>query len=316
MKPSCRIINASRGGVIDEMALVDALNNNIIAGAALDVFEEEKAFSEDHPLRQVHPSKLILTPHLGASTFEAQVNVAVDVAHQIIDCLEDKIPRFAVNVPGLRTSELQKILPLLKLSDKLGSMVVQMFDYPVEQVCVTLKGDFVANKADPIILSALKGVLSATGYLGTVNYVNVKILAENRKIKYSVLKEKDHTKASLKITVFGKDHQTSCEGGLTEFGDVLIKSVGNVPIYMKLPSEKVQLIYSLNKDLPGSIGRITSAIGSHKINIADLHLGRDPERELGMTIASVDSTTKDNIEDLIKEIKSLSEVIDARLFII
>ncbi|MFM7579531.1 MAG: phosphoglycerate dehydrogenase, partial [Microcystaceae cyanobacterium] len=170
MKLTMRIINCARGGVIDEAALYEALKSGQIAGAALDVFAEEPL--GESPLRELN--NVILTPHLGASTAEAQVNVSIDVAEQIRDVLLGLPARSAVNIPGLTPDVMEKLRPYLRLAETLGTLVGQLAGGRIEQLTVQLQGDLASNTAQPIVIAAIKGLLSQA-LRERVNYVNAAI---------------------------------------------------------------------------------------------------------------------------------------------
>ncbi|MEM6868767.1 MAG: phosphoglycerate dehydrogenase, partial [Cyanobacteria bacterium P01_C01_bin.121] len=179
MKPTARIVNCARGGIIDEAALAQALKDGVIAGAALDVYSEEPL--GESPLRSVDKS-LVLTPHLGASTAEAQVNVAVDVAEQIRDVLLELPARSAVNIPGLRPDVLEKLGPYLQLAETLGNFVGQLAGGRIEELNIRLQGELAQNDTKPIVVAALKGLLS-NALQERVNYVNASIEAKERGIR-------------------------------------------------------------------------------------------------------------------------------------
>ncbi|MEI6360044.1 MAG: phosphoglycerate dehydrogenase, partial [Synechococcus sp. ELA619] len=159
MKPTARIVNCARGGIVDEAALAEAVQNGVIGGAALDVYAKEP-LAADSPLRGVS-QRLILTPHLGASTEEAQENVAVDVAEQIRDVLLGLPARSAVNIPGLTPEVMEQLKPHLQLAETLGLLLSQLAGGDVEQLEVRLQGEFASHPSQPLVVAALKGLLSA-----------------------------------------------------------------------------------------------------------------------------------------------------------
>jgi D-3-phosphoglycerate dehydrogenase / 2-oxoglutarate reductase len=186
MKPTARLVNCARGGIIDEQALADAVENRVIAGAALDVYAKEP-LAADSPLRLVK-ERLILTPHLGASTEEAQENVAIDVAEQIRDVLLGLPARSAVNIPGLTPEVMELLKPHLQLAETLGLLLSQLAGGQISELEVRLQGEFASHPAQPLVVAALKGILSAA--LGdSINYVNATLEAKERGIH--VLEVKD-----------------------------------------------------------------------------------------------------------------------------
>lgn len=157
MKPGMRIVNCARGGIIDELALVEAVDQNIVAGAAFDVFEVEPP-AEDHPFL-THP-KIIVTPHLGASTVEAQENVAIDVSEQVLHILRNEPFSNAVNMPPVPTEVLNKLQPYFTLGDKLGSFAAQLAEGAVEEIVVNYSGELAEVDTQPLTRYVVKGVLS------------------------------------------------------------------------------------------------------------------------------------------------------------
>ncbi|CEL95534.1 unnamed protein product [Vitrella brassicaformis CCMP3155] len=312
MKRTCRIINASRGGVIDEKALVEALKEGRLAGAAMDVFEEEKAFAEDNPL--LTAPNMLLTPHLGASTHEAQVNVAVDVAQQIKDTLQGNLPQSAVNIPGMRAAELQQILPLLSCCDDLGKVTVQLLQGALEKITVTLEGEYASERGDPMLLAVAKGAL-AVQLDRPVNFVNVKQVADTFKVALSVAKEPHHTKPGLRVEMKSRTETATVRGTNTDDGKVLMTAFQDVPIYMLLPdlgSKKTSFIYSMHSDSPGVLAKVTGILGKHQLNIGNLHLGRKAPN-LGIAIASVDGGVS---QEALDEVKALDTVKECKVFVV
>ena len=180
MKPTARLVNCARGGIVDEAALAEAVETGVIAGAALDVYAKEP-LAADSPLRQVK-ERLILTPHLGASTEEAQENVAIDVAEQIRDVLLGLPARSAVNIPGLTPEVMDQLKPHLQLAETLGQMLSQLSGGQIGALEVRLQGDFAVHPAQPLVVAALKGVLS-TALGDSINFVNAALEARDRGIK-------------------------------------------------------------------------------------------------------------------------------------
>ena len=186
MKSTARLVNCARGGIIDEAALAEAIENGVIAGAGVDVFASEP-LAEDSPLRKVQRG-LVLTPHLGASTEEAQENVATDVAEQIRDVLLGLPARSAVNIPGLSAEIMERLKPHLQLAETLGLLISQLAGGQVEELEVRLQGEFSEHPSQPLVIAALKGLLSNA--LGErINYVNAALEAKARGIH--VLEVKD-----------------------------------------------------------------------------------------------------------------------------
>ena len=303
MKPTARIVNCARGGIIDEDALADALREGVIAGAALDVYEQEPL--GESQLRSLDKS-LVLTPHLGASTAEAQVNVAVDVAEQIRDVLLGLPARSAVNIPGLRPDMLEKLRPYLNLAETLGNFVGQLAGGRIEELQIKLQGELAQNDTKPIVIAALKGLLS-NALQERVNYVNASIEAKERGIR--VIETKDATAedytGSLYLSAKGSLGEHSVTGVLLGGSEVRIIDMDNFPI--NVPPTKYML-FTLHRDMPGIIGKIGSLLGSFNVNIASMQVGRKIVRGDAVMVLSIDDPLP---EGIITEIKKEPGIRDA-----
>ncbi|MEL6776689.1 MAG: phosphoglycerate dehydrogenase [Cyanobacteria bacterium J06597_16] len=303
MKPTARIVNCARGGIIKEDDLAQALKDGVIAGAALDVYEEEPL--GESPLRAVDKS-LVLTPHLGASTAEAQVNVAVDVAEQIRDVLLGLPARSAVNIPGLRPDMLEKLRPYLNLAETLGNFVGQLAGGRVEELEIRLQGELAENDTKPIVIASLKGLLSHA-LQERVNYVNASIEAKERGIR--VVETRDTTTegytGSLYLSAKGSLGQHSVTGVLLGGSEVRIIDMDNFPI--NVPPTKYML-FTLHRDMPGIIGKIGSLLGSFNVNIASMQVGRKIVRGDAVMVLSIDDPLP---EGILSEIKKEPGIRDA-----
>lgn len=303
MKPTARIVNCARGGIIDEAALYEALSNGKIAGAALDVYEEEPL--GESPLRELGKS-VILTPHLGASTAEAQVNVAIDVAEQIRDVLLGLPARSAVNIPGLRPDVLEKLRPYLQLAETLGNLVGQLAGGRVEQVQIRLQGELANQDSKPIVIATLKGLLT-NALRERVNYVNASIEAKERGIKVIETRDasvKDFT-GSLYVSAKGSLGEHAVTGIILGGTEVRITDINQFPI--NVPPTKYML-FTLHRDMPGIIGKIGSLLGSFNVNIASMQVGRQIVRGDAIMVLSIDDPLPDGI---LEEITKVSGIRDA-----
>ncbi|MEM7063831.1 MAG: phosphoglycerate dehydrogenase [Cyanobacteria bacterium P01_B01_bin.77] len=303
MKPTARIINCARGGIIDEAALYEALSNGKIAGAALDVYEEEPL--GESSLRELGKS-VILTPHLGASTAEAQVNVAIDVAEQIRDVLLGLPARSAVNIPGLRPDVLEKLRPYLQLAETLGNLVGQLAGGRVEQVQIRLQGELANQDSKPIVIATLKGLLT-NALRERVNYVNASIEAKERGIKVIETRDasvKDFT-GSLYVSAKGSLGEHAVTGIILGGSEVRITDINQFPI--NVPPTKYML-FTLHRDMPGIIGKIGSLLGSFNVNIASMQVGRQIVRGDAIMVLSIDDPLPDGI---LEEITKVSGIRDA-----
>lgn len=303
MKPTTRIINCSRGGIIDENALVDALEGNQIAGAALDVFETEPL--GESRLRDLG-GKIILTPHLGASTAEAQTNVAIDVAEQIRDVLLGLPARSAVNIPGLNPDVMEKLRPYLKLAETLGNLVGQLAGGRIETFNVNLQGELATNQGQPLVIAATKGLLSQA-LRERVNYVNAAIEAKERGIR--VIETRDASvqdySASIHLEATGTKGTHSVTGSLLSDGEIRITNLDEFPVNVP-PSN--YMLFTLHRDMPGIIGKIGSLLGNFNVNIASMQVGRKIVRGDAVMVLSIDDPLP---EGILSEIIQVTGITDA-----
>lgn len=304
MKPNARIINCARGGIIDEAALAAALINGTIAGAAIDVFENEPLEAES-PLRNVPSNRLVLTPHLGASTEEAQANVAIDVAEQIRDVLLGLPARAAVNIPGLRADVWQKLKPYLQLSEMLGNLVSQLAGGRVDSLDVRLQGEIANSNSQPIVVAALKGLLSQA-LQERVNFVNASLEAKERGIRVTETRDgavEDYT-GSLTLTAKGSQGQQSVTGALLGKGEIRITNINDFPINVA-PTH--YMLLTLHRDMPGIIGRIGSLLGTFNVNIASMQVGRRIVRGEAVMVINIDDPLPGGLVDEIKHIQGVTD---------
>ncbi|MGI0486314.1 phosphoglycerate dehydrogenase [Pantanalinema rosaneae CENA516] len=290
MKPNARIVNCARGGIVDEAALAEALKQGRIAGAALDVFASEPL--GESSLRELG-KEMVLTPHLGASTEEAQVNVAIDVAEQIRDVLLGLPARSAVNIPGLRPDLLEQLRPYLQLAETLGNLVAQLAGGRIESLNIRLQGELATNQSQPIVVAALKGLLSHA-LQERVNYVNASLEAKERGIHVIETRDaaiRDYT-GSLHLSATGSLGEHSVSGALLGDSEIRITSVDEFPV--NVPPNRYML-FTLHRDMPGIIGKIGSLLGSFNVNIASMQVGRKIVRGDAVMVLSIDDPLPDGI---------------------
>ena len=302
MKPTARIINCARGGIIDEAALAAALKDGKIAGAALDVYEQEPL--GESPLRSLG-KEMVMTPHLGASTEEAQANVAIDVAEQIRDVLLGLPARSAVNIPGLRPDLLEQLRPYLQLAETLGNLVAQLAGGRVESLTVRLQGELATNQSQPIVVAALKGLLSHA-LQERVNYVNASLEAKERGIRVIETRDasiKDYS-GSLHLSAKGSLGEHSVTGALLGDSEIRITSVDEFPV--NVPPNRYML-FTLHRDMPGIIGKIGSLLGNFNVNIASMQVGRKIVRGDAVMVLSIDDPLPDRILDEILKVPGIRD---------
>ena len=302
MKPSCRLINCARGGIIDEDALYHALKTGQFAGAALDVFEDEPA--TDTPLLDLE--NLLAMPHLGASTSEAQEHVAIEVAQQVVNALRGQPVSNAVNQPRIDPRTLDVLGPYLELAEKMGSFHTQIVEGRISAIQIHYNGTiFQEEDVTPITVAVQKGLLAPV--LTDVNYVNAPFLVKERGI--SVTETKSEMEAdfanSIAITVVTDKGETVIEG--TAFGrkDIRIVRIDQLHINVR-PTGYILLIY--NSDQPGMIGLMGTILGEHGINIADMTVGRSRLWEIAVTLINVDSPVPRHVLQTIAEQKKIDFV--------
>ncbi|MBX9813327.1 MAG: phosphoglycerate dehydrogenase [Proteobacteria bacterium SG_bin5] len=297
-KKGVRIINCARGGLIDEAALKAGLESGHIAGAALDVFAQEPA--KDSPL--FGTPGFVSTPHLGASTTEAQVNVAIQVAEQMADYLVSGGITNALNMPSLSAEEAPKLKPYMALAEKLGSLVGQLSHGALGGVAIEVEGAAASLNQKPITSAVLAGMLRV--YSATVNMVNAPYLAKERGLD---VREVRHDREGdyhtlLRVTVKTESGERSVAGTL--FGD-------QAPRLVELFGIKVEadlighMLYVVNEDAPGFIGRLGSTLGDAGVNIATFHLGRRSAGGEAVLLLSVDEPVTG---DLVAAVRALPGV--------
>jgi D-3-phosphoglycerate dehydrogenase / 2-oxoglutarate reductase len=302
MKPTARIVNCARGGIIDEVAIAEALQKSVIAGAALDVFENEPL--GESPLMHV-TGDIILTPHLGASTEEAQTNVAIDVAEQIRDVLLGLTARSAVNIPGLRPEVMEQLKPSLMLAETLGNLVGQLAGGRIESLEIRLQGEVASFDAQPIVVAALKGLLTPA-LRERVNYVNAAIEAKDRGIR--VIETRDASvrdySGSIHLMAKGPRETRSVTGALLNQEELRITNIDDFPI--NVPPTRHMLI-TQHRDMPGIIGQIGSLLGQFNVNIASMQVGRKLVRGNAVMVLSLDDPLPEGVLDEIVKANGITD---------
>ncbi|MBE8949196.1 MAG: phosphoglycerate dehydrogenase [Quinella sp. 3Q1] len=297
MKPTVRLINCARGGIINENDLVTALNEKIIAGAAIDVFENEP-LDENSPLRTL--KNIILTPHLGASTVEAQIGVSVDVAKGIIDALNNKPVATAVNLPHIPGHVLEKLAPYLDLGERLGRTITGMSKEPISSVQVKINGKIADMNSSLISTAVLKGILSSA--LDTnVNLVNANILAAERGIHLSEIKSNLARDFANLVTV-------SANGNIvtgTLFGNAgRIVEINNFRVDVD-PHARILICPHINR--PGVIGLVGTLLAKHGVNISGMNVGKTAIEGTSLMVLTVDNPIPQHV---LAEMKTLEPIFD------
>ncbi len=268
-RPGVRIVNCARGGIVNEADLAAALESGHVGGAALDVFENEP-LNPDSPLLKLG-GKVILTPHLGASTKEAQVNVAVDVAKQIRDFFKDGYARNAVNLPTLRKEILDPVKHYMPMSEVLGSLIRQFAKGAAQSVEITAKGTVAREDISPLTLAVLKGMLSLNRE--GVNYVNARLIAEELgiEVKESLVTSVESFQNLLQITLVTDQRTYRVAGTLIHGDNFRIVDVDGYAVTLE-PTEHI--LFTPHEDKPGMVGLVASILGNEKTNISALQVAR------------------------------------------
>jgi D-3-phosphoglycerate dehydrogenase len=296
MKDGVRILNCARGGIIDEGALLRALESGKVAGAALDVFEQEPVPS-DSPL-VVHP-RVIGTPHLGASTEEAQVNVALDVADQILAVLDGRPPRSAVNMPAVSADVFARIEPHLELGIKIGRLHAQLADGPVRAVSVIYSGDLLDLDVQPVTRGVLMGLMQPV-LAQSVNFVNAPYIAEQRGIRVTESKTAGEDEYGNYICVEVEEGSGRRTIGGTVLGrrDMRIREIDQFAIDLR---PEGHLLFARHHDRPGIIGTVGTMLGQARINIAGMYVGREAVGQRAIMVLTVDEAVSEELLEQIKD---------------
>ncbi|MCM8776440.1 MAG: phosphoglycerate dehydrogenase [Candidatus Omnitrophica bacterium] len=306
-KKGVRIINCARGGIIDELAVVEGIKSGKVAGAAFDVFEKEPP-PPDHPFFQM--PQVICTPHLGAATGEAQENVALDVARQVVDALADRAIKNAVNLPNLDPETLKVLRPWLALAEKLGKLHVQLFTGSVKTVTIRYGGELTKHNLEPLTIAVVRGLLTPIcGEL--VNYVNAMSLAKERGITVNESKStavREFT-SYIEVEILQGDDSNRITG--TFFGNQMARVV-RINEYILDVDPTGYVLFIHNEDQPGVVGTIGSILGKNKINIAEMSLGRvrKGKKMYAMTVINTDSEVPERV---LTEIKKFSLITNAKV---
>jgi D-3-phosphoglycerate dehydrogenase len=302
MKQGVRIINCARGGIVDEAALLEAIKAQKVAGAALDVFEKEPPAG--NPL--IALDNVIATPHLGASTEEAQVNVAIEVAHQVADALLGRGIRNAVNMPSLEPEEYRMLEPYIRLVEKMGLLLAQILESPCKTINIKYSGQIVAHNLFPLTSAFLKGLLAPI--LGeTVNYINAAVIAKERGVVVEEIKTSEVEDFTNLISVEAVTQQgkKSVAGTLFTNVDPRIVKIGEFNVDV-VPQGVMVVIYNIDK--PGIVGEIGNIMGENHINIAGMTFGRVTPGGNAITVLNVDSDVPASVLARIKKAKNIVDV--------
>jgi D-3-phosphoglycerate dehydrogenase len=304
MKKGVRIINCARGGIVDEIALVEAINQGIVSGAAFDVFEEEPP-AANHPFLN-HP-QIIVTPHLGASTIEAQENVAIDVSEEVMHILRNEPFKNAVNMPPVPANVLNVLQPYFHLGEKLGRFVGKLTVSAVEEIIVNYAGDLSDVDTSPLTRHIVKGIL-VNHLADEVNIVNAMHMAKLREVNIVVQKAtaaKTFTNL-VTVTLKSKNEEKTVAGTLLSGYGERIVQIDQYPV--DIAPEGNMLLISHN-DKPGIIGRVGTLLGNNQVNIASMQVGR---KVIGGSAIMVLTIDKEAPSDVLNELSQLTDLLNVK----
>ena len=303
-KKGVRIINCARGGIVDEAALLKALDNGQVAGAALDVFVEEPP--KDYTLVK-HPN-VVATPHLGASTEEAQEKVAIQIAEQIADALKDRGIVGAVNAAALQAGVPNEIKPYLSLAEKLGSLQAQVMKGQLKELSIDLTGELLHKHSELIKAGVLRGLLSKI-MSQPVNYINAPVLAQSMGVRISEKKDVDSGDYANLLTIGYKTDVEERSFAGTALGGKHLKIVRLDKYYVE-GNPNGTFLYYTNIDRPGMLAKVGALLAEANINIAGLSLGRSGIGERALTVVGVDNPIPDAV---LQKVAALDGVFNAKV---
>jgi D-3-phosphoglycerate dehydrogenase len=306
MKKGVKIINCSRGGIVNEADLAEALESGQVGSAALDVYEKEP--SEDSPVLKLG-NKVVLTPHLGASTEEAQINVAVDVAEQIRDMSQGLAARSPVNIPALKPGALEPVKHYMKLAENLGAFAVQVTNGAVKEIEIIASGELSKLDISPLVVAVTKGVLCCSNE--GVNYVNATLLAERRGIhfKKSTSTDSESYASLLKVVLTSDTESNNITGAILGRDIPRILSLNGYHTSIE-PAEHMLVLP--HKDKPGMVAQAATVLSKENINISMMQVGRKLRTQAGgesVMIINVDEPISDGT---LKQLQAIDGIFSAK----
>lgn len=305
MKDGVRIINCARGGLIDEQALYEVLKSGKVAGAALDVYENEPPVGS--PLPELN--NCITVPHLGAATRDAEINVGIEMAHQIVDALSGGPIRNALNIQQVDPEVLQEIQPYLILAEKIGSLHAQLTSGGIQKVEIKISGEIASYEVTPFTVAVIKGMLATILKEPVVNYVNAPFIAKERGIEIVENKEtKEEDFVNLITATVQTDKKTvQIAGSIFQKNDIRIVSIDSFRVDA-IPQGDMLIISNVDK--AGVLGKIATILGKNNINIAGLQMGRKAIGGKQLMVINVDEPVQKSV---LQEINTQEEILDSKL---
>ena len=303
MRPGAFVVNCARGGLVDEPALLAALDDGRLAGAGIDVFGTEPV-ADDDPLPR-HP-KVVATPHLGASTVEAQANVATQIAHEVLAVLAGHPTQFAVNVPSLRPEDVEALQPYLGLVVMLGKLATQLADDHLRSAEISYRGEIAERNVGVLTAAAVQGLLepiSAT----PVNLVNARLLAQQRGLDVVETRSStpSHYTSLVRVTVNTRAGATSVAGVISD-GRANVVQIDDYELH--LAPTPGYLLVTQHVDRPGMIGLVGTLLGEADINISSMQVGRKTRRGEALMLLSVDEPVPPAVVERIRHAASVATI--------
>jgi D-3-phosphoglycerate dehydrogenase len=303
VKRGILLINAARGGIVDEDALLEAIDSGIVAGAALDVFDAEPP-PADHPL--LARDEVIATPHLGAATAQAQLNVAIAVAEQVRDYLVRGVVRNAVNLPSVSAEELSELRPFIVLGERLGLFSGQRCEGGILEVDVEYAGEVAQLRVQPVTLAVLKGLLEP--WVGErVNFVNAPIVAQQRGIRVIESKAAEFEDFTSLLTVRVRTRNSESRVSGTLFGRTQPRIVRVDDFLLEAIPEGPTLLIR-NRDEPGVVGHVGGVLGDAQINISRMQLGLHPDGGEALQLLNVNPSPPRDVLDALRALPAVEQV--------
>ena len=301
-KDGVRIVNCARGGLVDEKALKKYIENGKVSGAAIDVFEVEPATDSIF----FGMEEVICTPHLGASTLEAQENVALQVADQMSDFLTTGAVSNAINMPSISASEAPVLKPFTKVSEQLGLFVGQLMPSDYHEISIDYVGDVSNYNCSPITSAAVAGILNAS--FPDINMVSAPSIARDKGIAITETKKDEYSayESYIRINLLSKKETFSIGGTTFSDGKPRIVQINGINLEAELMAN---MLYVTNNDVPGLIGSLGNILGNEGINIASFNLGRTAPLKDAMALIGIDSPVN---EKVISEVKKLDSVVNVK----
>ncbi len=306
MKPGTIVLNVARGGILDEAAVAEGLASGQLGGAGIDVFEAEPPVGS--PL--LDAPNTLLTPHLGASTAEAQVLVAEEVADQVLDVLAGRSARYAVNAPLLTPETARAIAPYLPLAELLGRFFAQFAHGGVRTITLDISGELAAVDASPLTAAVLRGLIE-TSTTQRVNLVNAAALAKARGITVVERKNPDAGAFAAQLSLSGESGgRSTTVAGTVAAGEVRLTRLNEYRLDIE-PTDVMLITH--HRDRPGMIGRIGETLGAADVNISAMHVGRSAPRADALMILALDDDVPPEVEEAIRSQESVVELWTIRL---